>query len=569
MTLVRQALDADLAGRQDERATLLRQAVEQAPLYAPARWQSGELLHGDQWLAVRAAQVQVSADRRLKEYRQARDQLDSSVAAHLTLARWCRKQQWREREDFHWSSVLRLQPNNREAIDALELQEYRGLWLTADEIALHKKLARRAEENLNHWQPIFAQAKEAIDGDDSLRRAEAIDQLRLLRDPAALPALALSLSKASEAWSLAAVAALANIEAQAATDVLTWQAVASEHEPVRQAAIESLKERPWHAYVPALVGSLNSPLELTYYVNAVSPGDMKYGYQVLRDAPFSQTAFTYSISSEVFRVSNARLQAHPRYAPARASQARDAERTRAAVASQVNAANQVTEWQNERVYTALEQATGQKHSHTPQAWWNWWQEHNELFVDDHKPIQSRHAHRHRSLAIRDVGPPRRIGPDGRPMSCFIAGTLVWTEAGLEPIENLRVGDRVLSQDPDTGELALRFIQETTLRPPSPTRRVQVGQDTIITTLGHPFWAVGKGWRMAKELESTDRLHTIDGSVAVKLLEDAPEWEAYNLVIEGFGTYFVGKAGLLVRDNHLGEVPNTPLPGYQIVAAATP
>src|SRR5687767_614171 len=101
MSLVRQALDADLAGRHDERTTLLRQALEQAPFYAPARWQSGELLHGDQWLGVREAQQQVASDRRLKEYRQLRDQLDGSAAAHATLARWCRKQQWKEREEFH------------------------------------------------------------------------------------------------------------------------------------------------------------------------------------------------------------------------------------------------------------------------------------------------------------------------------------------------------------------------------------------------------------------------------------------------------------------------------------
>lgn len=554
MTLVRQALDADLAGRKDDRQALLERALHQSPLYAPARWQSGELLFVDRWLPVREAQQRMAEDRRLKEYRQLREQLDGSAAAHITLARWCRKQQLKDREAFHWSSVLRLQPKNREAIDALQLQEYRGMWLTAEEIALHKRLSQRAEDNLKHWQPILAELRETIDGEDSPQRTAALERLSALGDLSALPALALSLSQASEAYCLATVAALAKIEEQSATDVLTWQALASHHKSARQTAIEALKERPWHAYVPVLMGSLNSPLELTYYVNAMSPGDMKYGYQVLRDGPFSQAAFTYSVNSEVFRARAPRPEFAGRYEAARARQVRAAERTRAVVATQVNTANQVIEWQNDRIYTALEQATGQKQARAPQAWWKWWQEHNELHIPKYKPIYSRHEYHRQELRPRSS-------------SCFIPGTLVWTEAGLEPIEKLRPGDRVLSQDTDTGELALRFIQETTLRPASPTRRVQVKQDTIVTTLGHPFWAIGKGWRMAKELQADDRLHTLEGSAPIALLEDGPDWEAHNLVIEGFGTYFVGKAGLLVRDNHLGEVPNTPIPGYSVVATA--
>src|SRR5688500_17865761 len=88
MTLVRQALDADLAGRKDDRGTLLQRALDQSPLYAPARWQSGELLFVDRWLPVREAQQRMADDRRLKEYRQLRDQSDGSVAAHTALARW-------------------------------------------------------------------------------------------------------------------------------------------------------------------------------------------------------------------------------------------------------------------------------------------------------------------------------------------------------------------------------------------------------------------------------------------------------------------------------------------------
>ena len=38
-------------------------------------------------------------------------------------------------------------------------------------------------------------------------------------------------------------------------------------------------------------------------------------------------------------------------------------------------------------------------------------------------------------------------------SCLAAGTPIWTDAGPVSVEKIKVGDRVLSQDADTGELA--------------------------------------------------------------------------------------------------------------------
>ena len=79
-------------------------------------------------------------------------------------------------------------------------------------------------------------------------------------------------------------------------------------------------------------------------------------------------------------------------------------------------------------------------------------------------------------------------------------------------------------------------------------RINLENDQITTTLGHPFWLAGKGWRMAKELESTGRLHGISGVSCVRAIEPAPEAEAYNLVVADFNTYFVGESGRLVHDN---------------------
>ena len=49
--------------------------------------------------------------------------------------------------------------------------------------------------------------------------------------------------------------------------------------------------------------------------------------------------------------------------------------------------------------------------------------------------------------------------------CFAAGTLVWTKTGQRPIESLEIGDLVLAQNVDTGELAYKPVIGRTVRPP--------------------------------------------------------------------------------------------------------
>jgi hypothetical protein len=53
--------------------------------------------------------------------------------------------------------------------------------------------------------------------------------------------------------------------------------------------------------------------------------------------------------------------------------------------------------------------------------------------------------------------------------CFVEGTLVWSETGLRPIQDLRVGDRVLTQDIETGEISFQGVIARSLRPPALTQ----------------------------------------------------------------------------------------------------
>jgi hypothetical protein len=44
------------------------------------------------------------------------------------------------------------------------------------------------------------------------------------------------------------------------------------------------------------------------------------------------------------------------------------------------------------------------------------------------------------------------------------------------------------------------------------------------------------------------------------VDDLPDAEAYNLVVDDFHTYFVGRLGLLVHDNNFRRPTTAVLPG---------
>ncbi len=67
--------------------------------------------------------------------------------------------------------------------------------------------------------------------------------------------------------------------------------------------------------------------------------------------------------------------------------------------------------------------------------------------------------------------------------------------------------------------------------------------------------------MAKHLEIGDQLHGIHGAPVVEKIAPIPgEQEAYNLVIDGFNTYFVSGSAVLVHDNTFRKPTTARVPG---------
>ena len=149
--------------------------------------------------------------------------------------------------------------------------------------------------------------------------------------------------------------------------------------------------------------------------------------------------------------------------------------------------------------------------------------------------------------------------------CFVAGTLVATENGLLPIEDIEVGDLVWAWDEASGDIALKPVVHTV---PFHERRIwevsfvdHEGAGAVIrTTDEHPWWVAGRGWVETRHLQSGMAAATKDGRglLVVAIADTGLTEGTYNLSVAEFETYFVGSASILVHNcgpKSVGEMAN--------------
>lgn len=139
------------------------------------------------------------------------------------------------------------------------------------------------------------------------------------------------------------------------------------------------------------------------------------------------------------------------------------------------------------------------------------------------------------------------------VDCFGAGTPILTLDGPRPIESLRPGDLVLTQDPRIGVLRYRAVVAIYHNPPQATDRITTeAGDSIVITPIHWLWEAGKGWAMVRDLKPGDVLRTLGGVAAVKSIAADRVQPVYNLRVADGESYFVGAAGVLAHDNSTVE-----------------
>ena len=192
------------------------------------------------------------------------------------------------------------------------------------------------------------------------------------------------------------------------------------------------------------------------------------------------------------------------------------------------------------------------------------------------------------------------------IGCFVEGTLVWTDLGLVPIEQLKPGHMVLSKPHATGAQQYKRVLNAFVHEDKEIwhlsyydpRREDMGY--LYATANHPFWVQDVGWVALEDLEPGQNLEFSDGTVAAvykcdvlyrsaepnigfvttsfadeyfgflvdlehgfsclssdgddllhHLQRDAPEMHrrVFNIEVEDFQTYYVGEDGLWVHNVH--------------------
>ena len=213
---------------------------------------------------------------------------------------------------------------------------------------------------------------------------------------------------------------------------------------------------------------------------------------------------------------------------------------------------------NRRIAAVLTETTGQEGFASVHDWWSWWDADNGIAYPE-RPTSTRYVATNITLAGSASGGSAG-GSLAVPAECFAAGTPVWTALGPRTIEKIKVGDLVLSQDVESGELGFKPVLLTTTRPEEELVRINVGEDLLETTDGHPFWVSGRGWVLARKLAKNMTLYALDAAPKVDATATGSKRKTYNLVVADFHTYFAGKSRVLVHDNTRQRATNAIVPG---------
>lgn len=153
-------------------------------------------------------------------------------------------------------------------------------------------------------------------------------------------------------------------------------------------------------------------------------------------------------------------------------------------------------------------------------------------------------------------------------ACFVAGTLVLTEKGLVPIEEIVSGDEVWSENICTGETGYKGVVRTFVNQVDTLVKLSFLEEEIKTTVNHPFWVVGSGWKSASKLQPGDKVKRGDGTIVdvleIEIVYLDTTVNVYNFEVVDWHTYFVGNTSILVHNMCPKEFVKSPKNAKQVL-----
>jgi hypothetical protein len=135
-------------------------------------------------------------------------------------------------------------------------------------------------------------------------------------------------------------------------------------------------------------------------------------------------------------------------------------------------------------------------------------------------------------------------------SCFPAGSLVTVPGGHKPIEDVELGDMVMTWNFSSKSIEPTQVTDTLAHAGKETIIIKSGHSKIITTPEHPFWD-GKRWAAASKLKAGSKIMDQGGRLhEVESIHKGPKTDVYNFhVTSPAHNYFVD--GFLVHNMKMG------------------
>ncbi len=449
-----------------------------------------------------------------------------------------------------------------------------GSWVSQQEIAEVQARARKSGIEAAKWFPRLEKLRDDL-GRGGRQPERAKQELAKIRDPGAVGAIDVVFCARGGPAALLGIELLRNIRCPEAAGALAWHAVFSPSGHIQEAAVRALQHQDKHDYVPLMLATMRSPVQSRWQIYDTG-GQLFYRHTFYaeasdhRDLAVVEAAYTHTIipNPNLAPIRQRNLAADPELAQRYRAAQRQDEQAHAAALEELRLSatvkaleremtvarhnREVRDW-NGQLCWVLSEATGDFRAATPEDWCRWWYDYNEFEPPSDLPLRVYYQDKSQNWTSLSETPPIKT-------SCLAAGTLVWTESGPVPVENVRIGDRVFACDAETGQLSLKPVLKTTIRAKIPLLKISVGGETIEATGGHVFWASGKGWMKTRDLQPERRLHAILGTVDVANVEPAEPQETFNLIVADFHTYFVGQAKILTHDNTIRRPTTCLVPG---------
>ena len=161
------------------RRVLVIEAVDAAPDYLPARWQSGQVLADGEWLPVDKAQAEAAADPKRPSTSRSAQSAPQSLDGQLALARWCRKNAFDEEAQVPLADGARSRPEPRGSAAGPGRRWFGGQLMTPRRSRGSAKTRfASAKAAAKEFAPQVARWERMLSAGDLKSRNEALGEIR-------------------------------------------------------------------------------------------------------------------------------------------------------------------------------------------------------------------------------------------------------------------------------------------------------------------------------------------------------------------------------------------------------